>query len=1831
MAPDRIYRIRGEARESEALPTTSRVAVAKPRRLVPGGRRDAGAGAVEVSAGDLARVTLGNGFTLWSRADDLLRERGTRVQGRGGGEEVWDIDTSPPGSVRGGTRGWLELGVKTLDLFGVDLKGMTARQLGKWLEEHQLGWAPALYACSLDGGFALTPLGDEGVPADQGPCLIFIHGTGSSCEGSFGALWSAENKTGKAAREAFKARYGQRVYAWEHRSLTQSPIVNALDLVKRLPKGVELDLVTHSRGGLVGELLCLAQRERDPDPLGSDLLETLFAADRTVGEQLGLRPLDAQAAKARNAAYRADRSALAKLLALPAERQPRVRRFVRVACPARGTTLASGRLDRWLSVLTWLGAMEPVGEALDFLLAVVKERTDPRTLPGLEAMMPGSALTRLLNHPDLVTAADLSAIAGDVEGDSTWGQLKLLVADWFYGSDHDLVVNTGSMVGGLRRRPGGARFQRDQGAEVNHFSYFKNEMSVRWLMAGLARVDGAEGGFRPIEAAPQEAPRWRDAVRRSRGSGRPRPLAVVLPGTMGSSLRADGREVWLDYLALMRGGLSQLRMDQGARVEPADLLDAFYGPLLEFLAGSHRVEVFPYDWRLSVRDAARLLTARLEDWLPEVERVRQPVHLVAHSMGGLVVRAMIADGGPGAAVWRRIAALPESRLLMLGTPNQGSYEALRWLTGYNPTLIKLTLLDLTRTSDGIVDVVRDYPGLLELLPWGADDPDLSRVQFWRDLKRDVVAGWTPAGAAALRQARDTWTLLRQGLPDPRRVVYVAGCQAATVAGYTLGPYEESHLAGRKRLSFLATAQGDGTVTWKSGVLPGVPVWYVADTAHDALCTRKSAFPGYLDLLATGKTVRLSQTPLGGAREASGETGFFPLPAVPPVDDIPDEAAVRRLGFGPGQPSADAEPEAAAPRIQVSIRHGNLAYARHPVLVGHYLGDTIVNAERSLDQRLGGALGKRLQLGLYPGRQGTHALFLNEGSGGKPAGALVIGLGQVGELSPGLIETAVQHALLDYALRVNEWPDERFGDPKAVRTAALTCLPVGSGAGGVAVLDSVEAILRGAVAAAGRLADTGLNDRVVIDRIEFLELYEDIAITAAEALEQVLKDGELADRVVWPTRVIDAGEGGLRRLRGDGPTDWWQRLEIIEEPQTEVLRFIASTDRARAEVTLATGQLRLADGFISQASRSEKANTEVSKTLFEMLLPIRLRELAHRQDDLVLLVDEVSARFPWELLEDRWSHSIRPPAVAAGLVRQLKTPEFRPHPAHATAAKALVVGNPDLDGWQEFADLPGARDEATRVAQLLRDSGFQVLDVIDGQPDTIISGLHKDAWRILHLAGHGVHEFPLATGGVAGSTACDQSPSSREERRSGMVIGKETLLTPGDVEQMRWVPELVFINCCHLGKTRPSYPTRYNWLAANLAVQFIRMGVKAVVAAGWAVDDRAGLAFADGFYARLLAGEPFGTAVRAAREEVWSRYPDVNTWGAYQCYGDPSYRLRGEGQVVPRRVERRYHAPVELIADLCNHTEWIRMQMPAQGDDPGTLAGLRQGIDDLFGAIPQDRREDWLCRADVAAAVGFAWGETRAYAEAVTWLETALCGNEGDCPVRALEQRNAFRVRLIGEQWQALRGKPEGPDKEDRRQALVEQIDDSINELAAVCLRAPSVERLTLLGNACRRLAWLQTNERGRIEALVNMASYYRQAIETTGGSDPQRYPHWVAAKVLAAGLDPTRAGDWQEGVADECRRMIELAAALNAEQPSFRLAVAGADNETALLLTLGEDQEVAPGAEDRIVERYRAAFRRGASPREVAAVLEGLDFLVALSKGLPAAVSAALANIRQAL
>jgi hypothetical protein len=86
---------------------------------------------------------------------------------------------------------------------------------------------------------------------------------------------------------------------------------------------------------------------------------------------------------------------------------------------------------------------------------------------------------------------------------------------------------------------------------------------------------------------------------------------------------------------------------------------------------------------------------------------------------------------------------------------------------------------------------------------------------------------------------------------------------------------------------------------------------------------------------------------------------------------------------------DPRPEARDDKVGLRVVHGHLAFARFPVLVGHYSGDTFAGTEARLDRALNSLLSQRRKLGLYPGRIGTNVVVLDREA--KPRGAVVVGL------------------------------------------------------------------------------------------------------------------------------------------------------------------------------------------------------------------------------------------------------------------------------------------------------------------------------------------------------------------------------------------------------------------------------------------------------------------------------------------------------------------------------------------------------------------------------------------------------------------------------------------------------------------------------------------------------------------------------------------------------------------------------------------------------------------------------------------------------------------------
>lgn len=157
-----------------------------------------------------------------------------------------------------------------------------------------------------------------------------------------------------------------------------------------------------------------------------------------------------------------------------------IERLIRIAGPLRGTSLASRRLDRVVSVA--LNAFEPVPALAvssayvlfkTVLLGFVKTKADPQRLPGLKAMMPTSPIIKIQNRPDVAVGGDLHIIASDNEDDGVFSKLRNLALDLFFQDENNFVVNYASMSKGGRRRSASV-LTPIISPDITHYSYFRS-------------------------------------------------------------------------------------------------------------------------------------------------------------------------------------------------------------------------------------------------------------------------------------------------------------------------------------------------------------------------------------------------------------------------------------------------------------------------------------------------------------------------------------------------------------------------------------------------------------------------------------------------------------------------------------------------------------------------------------------------------------------------------------------------------------------------------------------------------------------------------------------------------------------------------------------------------------------------------------------------------------------------------------------------------------------------------------------------------------------------------------------------------------------------------------------------------------------------------------------------------------------------------------------------------------------------------------------------------------------------------------------------------------
>ena len=650
----------------------------------------------------------------------------------------------------------------------------------------------------------------------------------------------------------------------------------------------------------------------------------------------------------------------------------------------------------------------------------------------------------------------------------------------------------------------------------------------------------------------------------------------------------------------------------------------------------------------------------------------------------------------------------------------------------------------------------------------------------------------------------------------------------------------------------------------------------------------------------------------------------PLKRVDPLAALPDRRLLREgaAAYAPaaaapsGQESRMARsssirPAASAPDLpplQVTVVNGDLTFEKEPLLVGHYRALELTGTEKVMDSLIGGEMGLSLRLGFYPLGPGSNQVFVNtlpnpEDVRGmpRPKAVIVAGLGPEGRLTATELALTVRQAVIAWAQRTAE-------EKKAPQSYVLATTLLGSGGIGVTAGQSAQQIVQGVYEANRLLGGERAIESIraksdkerggagarhtpwpIVGQLRIIELYLD---RAAEAWRAVTMLAAADPRRYAITDVIKTGTGPLQRPLDSGYRganyDFIAAEAVQDKNQETSIKYTLDTKRARSEVRAQKTQRQLLRDLVATASDAGNHDPQIGRTLFKLLVPVEMEAFLAGRDEMQIQLDPETAGIPWELLDTDDGNDGDPEskwAIRTKLLRKLRTADFREQVRDATADDSiLVIGEPSCP--PQYPRLEGARAEAQAVYECLAASAGRghVERLFSDDPEkngpdalAVLNAVLARDWRIVHIAGHGELIAPDGTPG-------------------GVVLSNGSFLGPNEIGGMRIVPELVFVNCCHLA-ARSSEQLLANSqqaqgrarFAAGVAEKLINIGVRCVIAAGWAVNDIAARTFATTFYDSVLRGSRFIDAVAEARKAAYS--DDDNTWGAYQCYGDPDWYFR----------------------------------------------------------------------------------------------------------------------------------------------------------------------------------------------------------------------------------------------------------------------------------------------------------------------------------------------------
>jgi pimeloyl-ACP methyl ester carboxylesterase len=1034
----------------------------------------------------------------------------------------------------------------------------------------------------------------------------------------------------------------------------------------------------------------------------------------------------------------------------------------------------------------------------------------------------------------------------------------------------------------------------------------------------------------------------------------PRGNVVVLHGIMGGEMTVHPvnekeQYIWLSYPRLAIGAVGWLRMTPKLvsefNVTATGILKKYYSEmLLELAADNWNVRACWFDWRLDLKDSADALHDQINIWFGNAA----PVNLVAHSMGGLVSRTYILRHE---ARWNK-----GGKLIMLGTPNHGSFAIPQVITGTLNTVRKLAIVDITHSRRQLCNILNSFPGSMQMLPSPLVMPEMERLYH--------EAEWQTWGVAQnlLDVGRASHERLAKTV-DRTRMAYIAGYNQVTPVNV------KDWLRLDEADGYSESLDGDGTVPHSLGFLDKggkelFPTYFV-ECGHGGLPNHPDVIAGTKELLAGEKCSLPASKPARRGPDRLAERA-----AARKITELAEEEALRELsrkvrgrtraaggvadapvatdeikgseilvrsfladaaaGPEPVDRGARIPPPAELPPtpkkrqskpepITIALVHGGIQDAaltgkRSAVAVGHYIGVAPQNAELELDK----AISRDLP-GTSPQRDSTPLLITDLCRRG-------IFIGELGqnfflpdprELSRLIVLAGMGHAgsfgeaELAVLARELAWTLGRSG-----RQDLFTVL-IGSGAGNLGAATAVRAWLRGvrrALYDALASADTRLDCITFVEYSEanFLLMNRELAL----AVKEFAVDPEAPLTIIYrgpdKAKIASAKKAAELAACASGKARWRKSLETREiEGDPEPVRLTVQLRRDTYEFAALTYEAAipqretridpvLVDEVNNQLPVAETPAQQLDRghLLGRLLLPDDLRDvIAHQTLPLVLAVDATTARIHWEML------SLAPAGTTveftpepflgarAGLTRQLRTNFAQlPEPPMLTgrALRVLVVADPAED-----APLPGAQEEGEAVAAIFEEFGRQPgreVEVLrrfgpgEATRAAVLDQLVNHRFDVLHFAGH-----------------CFFDPD--DPASSGWVFSNKHVLRAYELSRIDRVPRFVFSNACESGITPDRAEKRNAAMAPSFAESFFARGVANFVCTAWPVGDAAALSFARRVYRGTLGlrgnnalPEPFHQAMAAARQEIArTDVGGLQTWGAYQHYGDPNFRFIPRGE------------------------------------------------------------------------------------------------------------------------------------------------------------------------------------------------------------------------------------------------------------------------------------------------------------------------------------------------